>query len=364
MKELIINHFLNYEFVYIFLFCSIIFLLISIFIKQKIIRKISMFFFSICFILFVFEFVLSLFMVKIDRSGDFNCFDKIDFNNIRKIEEISYFNDKNIQITTRKEDIKAVDLNGIIYDVVYSLFENGLRCTKCNFNVPQTYIFFGCSFTFGAGLNDDETLPYYFSKLYNFEKNIINCGVRGLSSNTTINILNNYETLLSLINEKSNIEHCFYSLIYDHIYRNFRIDPPSDMKNYIMKKWYISTNIGRIKNIFARSYMFRKVLVPIIDEIFKQYYENYMIQSLEEINKIIEEKYNSKLTIIVWPDGYDESFYRKLNETKLDLIFLPNCFESENKKYRIKNDDHPTAKANEEIAKILYNHINEKDKTN
>lgn len=155
MKELIINHFLNYEFVYIFLFCSIIFLLISIFIKLKIIRKILIFFFSICFVLFVFEFVLSLFMVKIDRGGCFNCFDKIDFNNIRKMEEISYFNDKNIKIKTSKEDINAVDLNEIVYDVVYSIFENGLRYTKCNFNAQQTYIFLGCSFTFGAGLNDD-----------------------------------------------------------------------------------------------------------------------------------------------------------------------------------------------------------------
>lgn len=203
--------------------------------------------------------------------------------------------------------------------------------------------------------------------MYNFEKNIINCGVLGFSSNTTINILNNYETLLSLINEESNIEHCFYSLIHDHIDRNFRIEPPSDMKNYIMKKWYIPTTIGKIKYIFARSYIFRKIFVPIIDECFERYYERYMIKSLEEINKIIEKKYNSKLTIIIWPDDYGESFIKKLKETDLDLIFLPDKFnleEGNNNGYKIKDDGHPTAKANEEIAEILYNHINERDKTN
>ena len=96
-----------------------------------------------------------------------------------------------------------------------------------------------------------------------------------------------------------------------------------------------------------------------------------MIKSLKEMNKIIEERYNSKLTIIVWPDKYDKrlgkygkNFIEKLKETKLDLIFLPEYFDDKETGYRIKNDMHPTAKANEEIAEILYNHIKEQDKIN
>ena len=54
----------------------------------------------------------------------------------------------------------------------------------------------------------------------------------------------------------------------------------------------------------------------------------------------------------------------KLKGTNLDLIALPDKFNSQEEGYRIKIDGHPTAKANEEIAQILYNHINEKEKIN
>ena len=52
-------------------------------------------------------------------------------------------------------------------------------------------------------------------------------------------------------------------------------------------------------------------------------------------------------------------FIDKLKNTNLDLIFLDEKFSSHDKGYRIKNDSHPSAKANKEIAEILYNHINE-----
>ncbi len=152
------------------------------------------------------------------------------------------------------------------------------------------------------------------------------------------------------------------SLIGDHIYRNVRYEGFC-LDGFLKKnKWYIPTKIGKIKYTFARSYIFRKIFVPIIDKYFKQYYDNYMIKSLQEMNKIVEEKYKSKLTIIVWPDfdvvNNDKNFINKLKQTNLDLIFLPYYFSSVEKGYRIKFDLHPTSKANEEIAKILYNRIN------
>ena len=67
----------------------------------------------------------------------------------------------------------------------------------------------------------------------------------------------------------------------------------------------------------------------------------------------------------MWND-HQEKYKRlceKLKETNLDLIFLPEYF-NEKGSYKLEHDGHPTAKANKEIAEILYNHINKKDKTN
>ncbi|MCR4662286.1 MAG: hypothetical protein K5622_00170 [Endomicrobiaceae bacterium] len=290
----------------------------------------------------------------------------LDLNNkqINKDREIkikSKIDGRKTLVDSQNYDINVYEK---IFDVYYSSYSNGFRYTEGNEKSTDTYVFLGCSFTFGDGLNDDETLPYYFSELYDFEKNVLNCGQKGHSSNTALNILNN-KIFLLFMDEKSKIKHCFYSLMQDHIYRNFRVlcNEPSDCYILKDKKYVITNTLVKFKCLFARSYIFRKVFLPVIDEKFRQYYEDYLINSLEEINKIIEEKYNSKFTIIVWPEYYGDTFIDKLKETNLDLIFLPEYFDSE-EDYRIKYDLHPTAKANKEIAEILYNHINKVDTIN
>lgn len=364
MKEVISNVLFNYEFVFAFLFCSIIFLLISIFTERRIIKKIFIVLFSVFFALFSFELVLSFFNDKINMN-----FHKtyINTENILEIKK-----DKHIKILSNNKTYEFYNKNfnndifknyAIIFDSEYSIYRNThFRFTKCNIGAKQTYVFLGCSFVFGLGLDDDKTLPCCFSKKFNFKKNVVNCSVSGQSTNTALNILNNY-TFEKLIQKNSKIKHCFYFLIKDHIYRNFRYeDNAACIDGYLYKdnKWYIPTALGKIKYIFARSYIFRKVFLPVIDGYFEQYYEDYMIKSLEEINTMVERKYNSKLTIVVWTEFLSESFVNKLKKTELDLIFLLEYFNSEEDGYKIKHDGHPTAKANEEIAEILYNHINNK----
>jgi len=372
MKELIINHFLDYEFVYIFLFCSFLFLFISIFINKQIIRKISLLCFSVFFILFVFEFVLSCFMPlpimiskeQINSSTDVHKIKFLKHSRFYSNDTIHEFYDKDVNVDIDSSDFLTV------YQRKYSMYSNDFRVTKCNPNSDEVYVFLGCSFVFGIGLQDSETSPYYFSEKFNFEKNIINCGVVAKSANTALNILNNEKFSPLIKNKNTQIKSFVYTFIYDQLVRNFNYeDYKYRIDGYLYKngKRYIPTTIGKVKNIFARSYIFRKVFVPMIDEKFEQYYKDYMIKSLKQINKIVTEKYNSKLTIIVWPEfdeDFDKKFIDDLKTSNLDVIFLPGYFNSEEEGYRIKYDRHPTAKANKEIAEILYNHMNEKDKTN
>jgi hypothetical protein len=51
---------------------------------------------------------------------------------------------------------------GRLFDVVYTIDSNGLRVAPPyrKDDLAGTVLFFGCSFTFGEGLKDDETLPY------------------------------------------------------------------------------------------------------------------------------------------------------------------------------------------------------------
>lgn len=56
--------------------------------------------------------------------------------------------------------------HSLIYKAKYTIDNVGRRLTPAtNRYAPKKYaLFFGCSFTFGEGVNDDETIPYYFSR--------------------------------------------------------------------------------------------------------------------------------------------------------------------------------------------------------
>ncbi len=69
-----------------------------------------------------------------------------------------------------------------IYDVTYTIDSHGLRKTPgitASAAARSAFLFFGGSFTFGEGLNDDETLPYQFAKELRFTHPVVNFGFSG-----------------------------------------------------------------------------------------------------------------------------------------------------------------------------------------
>ena len=102
MKQII----LNYEFMFIFLFCFVVFLLISIFTGRGIIKKIFILLFSVFFALFSFELVLSFFNDKINMY-----FHKtyIDTENIMEIKK-----DKHIKILSDSKTYDFYNKNFLI----------------------------------------------------------------------------------------------------------------------------------------------------------------------------------------------------------------------------------------------------------
>jgi hypothetical protein len=72
---------------------------------------------------------------------------------------------------------KMYYLNELIYDVAYTIDEYGLRTSPTYYgkNNMDCVLFFGGSFTFGTGMNDNETMPYLTGlktkdkfRIYNF----------------------------------------------------------------------------------------------------------------------------------------------------------------------------------------------------
>jgi hypothetical protein len=67
--------------------------------------------------------------------------------------------------------------------VYYTFNSYGYRCEKefDEIDWKNSIVVFGCSMVFGQGVSDDETLPFFLSKLYNRE--VVNLGVPSCSNN-------------------------------------------------------------------------------------------------------------------------------------------------------------------------------------
>lgn len=75
-----------------------------------------------------------------------------------------------------------------IYSVSYTIGDDGFRVTPQDPDREGLAYFLGGSFTFGVGLEDNQTLPYYFAKFAG-EPAVKNLGIQGYGMHQAVKIL-------------------------------------------------------------------------------------------------------------------------------------------------------------------------------
>lgn len=357
--EIFINKFLKYEFIFVVFFISLVFLYLSIVIKKKILKSFCLIVFGMLISVFIIELILSFNMGAISAMPVVK-YSKLEDLKTSKIRQVNMLNINDKMFFDVNQPVNKTGAD-IVFDTVLSVYSNGFRYTKGNIDSDEAYVFLGCSNIFGHGVNDNETLPYYFSQFYDFSKNVINCGQGGRGINTAINILQS-NVLDSFITKDTKIKYFVYSMLDFHINRNFKIASyESANDNFVSENGEfkrVPQPFGIVKVVFARSFIFNKVFLNMIEEHNGIYYQDYMLKSLNKLNDIVEKKYKSKLIVMTWPK-INQDFMDKLKKTKLNLILLPDSLND--KEYIILNDGHPNAKANKKISDILINHISTDD---
>jgi len=256
-----------------------------------------------------------------------------------------YFNFKVLKPNISVSSTKKVGDN-LVYDVTYTTDKNSFRQTKGNIK-GNTYIFMGCSFMFAEGLNDDETVPYYFSQLSDFKYNIINAGLPSTATYISYALLESNK-LIECVDTK--IEYIIYEFFSDHIYRNL---VGSSIIYKIDNGKIVEVDEGEPVEIFTNKLLQLK---------YKEKGLSLTIKLLEEMNKLAKEKYNSKFLVVLY-ETYDHDNITKELKESLDKAKIENIYtelkkdEHDTYYYRIKNDNHPTKNANEEIARTIYDYI-------
>lgn len=277
------------------------------------------------------------------------------------------------------KDVKInYNSRNIDYNGKYTIDKNSLRLST-NTNENYNTIFLGCSFIFGEGLDDEETLPSQLNKINNLKS--INLGVGGYG------FLQSKHKAKKFIN--ADVKNVIYlSLPMAHSSRDKGY--ANDLKSYSLEK-----NLNIINNILNKKeeekiFFFKKIInrfnnhlifisnipetfatIRLIKRFHQSYYSNYDYNYNKEY---YENLYNYKkelenLGIQFYIVIFDYELEKKSNITKeLKEIFKENLFLTSDifkgmykdeflLKYTFKIDGHPNYLFNLELAEYLNKNI-------
>ncbi len=263
------------------------------------------------------------------------------------------------------ESRKVTD-HGIVYDVNYSFDANGHRKTLGSADPSaDSVVFMGCSFTFGEGVQDSETLPQQFSDQTGRKYNVSNFGVSSFGIQQPLRALEvgRLEPVLS-----AGKRYIVYSGIPDHAFRAVtggRRGPVYELQADGSVKYLGSGETGW--EIFAvamanRSLFLRNfVVMPLLDANRVSNVPLYAAL-VRRAGRIAQKKYGAKFIVVFWDDpGSSLSAEVMAEFDKAGIAYirvssmLPGFLQGDSL-YRLPDDGHPNALANHLIAQYLAGH--------
>lgn len=103
-----------------------------------------------------------------------------------------------------------------VYDITYTIGEDGFRETDNVAPRAHAVVFFGGSYTYGEGVGDGETYPAQFSKALNHRSRVINAGFSGFGPHQMLRLL---ETGKVDAATKGPVVAAYYLMIDNHMNR-------------------------------------------------------------------------------------------------------------------------------------------------
>lgn len=259
--------------------------------------------------------------------------------------------------------VKKCGKDHYIFNVSFKTDKYSRRLTPNPFKGADKYaLFFGCSFTFGDGLNDNQTLPYFFQS---FNKQFRSYNY-GFNTYTTTHMLAHLKRtgFYREINEKNGV--AFYIFYNGHIERNI----PSMSwgrsweGNYLVYQKNSIKKTGIIKDEEPIKYWAFKTAKEIA--FLNLFQINYPLklrdENLEKTADIIEDAYhiykkkfgNKNFIVLVYPGSTLPLLIKqRLKTLNISIIDYADLFTLQQSEFWIKGDGHPNEKANQRVAEVL-----------
>lgn len=251
------------------------------------------------------------------------------------------------------------DTERMLYDGVCNTGPYGFRMTKGDDGADETFVFMGCSFTFGMNLSDHQTLPSYFSGRQGFRKRVINLGVGGNGPHHSLRDLElNYRLGRAGV-KNAEVKAVIFSYLDIHQPRvtspTPELSPRYVLENgrAVYKGTFSDTGeLGRLRILLLRSRIFPVIMKKLSGG--RNEFELTMA-ILEEMHRICGERYGIPLTVVYWDD--DSATLARLESMGVRLVRVSGAFEKNWREMSIKYllfDGHPAAYANSRLAEHLF----------
>ena len=255
-----------------------------------------------------------------------------------------------------------------LYNVKYTIDSNGQRITPTvnNDSVSVTIVFFGDSFTFGDGLNDNQSLPYRVGIKGKGKVKVYNFALHGYGPHQ---MLASIESGLveKIIQPKGKVYFVFQS-ITDHL-RRCSGDAPWDSHGpkYLINKDNKLHNTGHFDDDFFkfalnRSYIYKAITKNGLD-ITHDKIKLYAAIMETTKNDLLAKYPDAQFKVIYWDLPTDETnnfVITSLREKNIDISLISKDIGIDSvslPEYVIKDDNHPNVKAVELLSDFLIKMI-------
>ena len=244
-----------------------------------------------------------------------------------------------------------------LFRVTYTITDAGVRRTQGNAR-GDTWLFVGCSFTFGEGVEDNETLPARFSEQPGWQANVLNLGVTGWGPHQIVRVLETGR----LGGVGPPVKHVIYQALPHHVERiagraRWDTEGPS---------YRISGDTVRFVGPFHGSAGIRALKILRASDLGRLLDRRYRAlppsdadielygRIVERAAALAERKLGARFTILFWDDDASSTTKRvfdRLAATGLPVIRTTSFLtRGELGSLRLPHDNHPMPEAYRRLA--------------